>query len=72
MTTLTKRMLQGAGGCFLLAVLLGIFSHVAYGDRETGFGPNAVWMIGTFLEIAAVAMLIGAGISFLAGRFART
>lgn len=72
MTTWTKRLLQGAGVSFLLIVLLGVFSYFAFGDRETGAGPNAVWMVGTLLEVAFVAMLIGAGISFLVGRFVRT
>ena len=71
MTTWTKRLLQGAGGCFVLSVLLVIVSHLAFGDSETGAGPNAIWMIGTLLEIATVGLLIGAGISFLVGRVAK-
>jgi hypothetical protein len=70
MTTWTKRLLQGAGVSFLLLVLLGIFSSFAFGDRE-GAGPNAVWMVGTLLEVAIVAMLIGAGVVFLVGRVSR-
>ena len=71
MTTWTKRLLQGAGVSFLMIVLLGTFSNFAFGDRETGTGPNAVWMIGTLLEFAVVAMLLGAGIAFLVGRVSR-
>jgi hypothetical protein len=71
MTTWTKRLLQGAGVSFLLLVLLGISSYLAFGDRETGTGPDTVWMVGTLLEFAVVAMVIGAGISFLVGRVSR-
>ena len=71
MTTWTKRLLQGAGVSFVLLVLLGIFSYFAFGDRETGAGPNTVWMVGTLLEVAIVALLFGAGIAFLVGRIAK-
>jgi hypothetical protein len=71
MTTWTKLLLQGAGVSFLLFVLLGIVSYFAFGDQETGAGPNAVWMVGTLLEFAVVAMLLGAGIAFLIGRTAK-
>ena len=70
MTIWTKRLLKGAGVSFLLVVLLGIVSKFAFGE-ETGTGPDTVWMISTFLEFAVVAMLIGAGISFLVGRVSR-
>lgn len=71
MTIWTKRLLQGAGVSFVLFVLLGIFSYFAFGDRVRGTGPDTVWLIGTLLEVAIVAMLLGAGIAFLVGRIAK-
>lgn len=68
MTTWTKRLLQGAGVCFLVLVVLQVGGWILDGDRETS---NTQWMIGTLLEIATVGLLLGAGISFLVGRVAK-
>lgn len=70
MTTWTKRLLLGAGGCFVLIVLLGIVSNIAFGD-VAGTGAETMWIVGTLLEIATVGLLLGAGISFLVGRVAK-
>ena len=70
MTTWTKRLLQGAGGCFVLIVLLGIVSNIAFGD-VAGTGAETMWIVGTLLEIATVGLLLGAGLSFLVGRVAK-